>query len=232
MILCDLDDTLFDHHGATRQALAVVRDHEPAFAEWTLDRLDERHRVLLERLHLDVLAGRLSIEERASAVPRAARGRRGGGRRRTRAGRGADLPRRLRAVVAPVPGALDLLRLIKDADLTVVVVTNNNVAEQRMKLDRVGLASLVDVLVTSEETGSCKPETAIFDHALATSGATADQAVMIGDAWATDIEGALRAGIRPVWLNRFGQSRLDPSVAEVTSLTPAADTFALLTSGR
>jgi FMN phosphatase YigB (HAD superfamily) len=55
---------------------------------------------------------------------------------------------------------------------------------------------------------------------------------MIGDAWTIDIEGALRAGIRPVWLNRFGQSSPNASVAEVTSLTPASDTFALLTSGR
>jgi putative hydrolase of the HAD superfamily len=229
VILSDLDDTLFDHHRATRMALAVVREHEPALARWTLDTLDTRHRELLERLHLDVLSGRLNIED--ARVSRF--------RELLVAAESGDAESGARAI-APiyreayeqswhaVPGAIELLRLVKAAGLQVIVVTNNNVLEQQLKLDRVGLHALIDGLVTSEETGCCKPAPAIFECALDRAGAAAEQAVMIGDAWAADIEGALQAGIRPVWLNRFAQTSRDASVAEIRSLTPEADAFAVL----
>jgi len=47
-LLCDLDDTLFDHSGATREALAVVRAQTAAFQRWSLDEFDRHHRVVLE----------------------------------------------------------------------------------------------------------------------------------------------------------------------------------------
>jgi len=62
-VLCDLDDTLFDHQRATRESLAIAVSGASCFVGWTLDEIDRRHRRLLEILHLDVLAGRLSIEE-------------------------------------------------------------------------------------------------------------------------------------------------------------------------
>ena len=62
-LLCDLDDTLFDHSGATRDALAAMRRHTNAFAVWPLDEFDRRHRVVLETLHLEVLAGRYTVEQ-------------------------------------------------------------------------------------------------------------------------------------------------------------------------
>ena len=53
-------------------------------------------------------------------------------------------------------------------------------------------------------------------------------AVMLGDAWATDIEGALASGIRPVWLNRFGKTKPNDSVVELTSLEPVDKAVELL----
>jgi len=232
VVLCDLDDTLFDHHGTTRIALDVVRGVDASLGSWTLDELDARHRVLLEALHVEVLAGTLSIEEArltrfsqlladaecsdvSSRAPAVARCYREAYERAWRA----------------VPGAIDVLRLLKAAGLPVIVVTNNNVAEQQLKIARVGLQEYIDGLITSEETGSCKPDRAIFACALERAGVQPAEAVMFGDAWATDIEGALGAGIRPVWLNRFGQTSRNPAVAEVTSLVPAAATVEVLRRG-
>ena len=231
-VLCDLDDTLFDHRSATRMALAVVRDREPALARWTLDVLDTRHRELLERLHIEVLAGRLSIEnarlQRFRALLEAAACE-------DVPSRAPDIARIYRDAYErswhAVPGAIELLRLIKREGLCVVVVTNNNVLEQQMKLEQVGLKAYVDHLVASEEVGCCKPEQAIFDCALSRAGVVPAEAVMLGDAWATDIEGALGAGIRPVWLNRFGQTSRDATVAEIASLTPVEGAFAALRRG-
>jgi FMN phosphatase YigB (HAD superfamily) len=46
---------------------------------------------------------------------------------------------------------------------------------------------------------------------------------MVGDAWVTDIVGAIAAGIRPIWFNRRAAASPDPSVVELGSLEPTED---------
>lgn len=44
---------------------------------------------------------------------------------------------------------------------------------------------------------------------------------MIGDAWQNDIVGARGAGIRAIWLNRYGIPCLDPLLAqEISAFEP------------
>ena len=59
-------------------------------------------------------------------------------------------------------------------------------------------------------------------------GCQAGETVMIGDAWETDIAGALAAGIRPIWFNRFGAASPDPSVTEILSLAPLSSVLSVL----
>jgi putative hydrolase of the HAD superfamily len=122
-----------------------------------------------------------------------------------------------------VPGAHALLTALRTRGVRVAVVTNNLQSEQELKLERCGLAPLVDVLVTSERVGAVKPDPRIFQTALEELRATADAAVMLGDAWPTDIMGARTAGIRAVWFNRLGVGSPDPEVPEVRSLLPTED---------
>jgi putative hydrolase of the HAD superfamily len=229
VVLSDLDDTLFDHSYATKRSLAELCREAPELARWSIDELDERHRVLLDRLHLDVLNGRKSIDEarieRFGTLVREA----GATFSPARAAALALCYRQTyERVWQAVPGALALAAAIRDAGLTLVIVTNNVVNEQRLKLDRCRLAPLVDVLVTSEEAGFLKPDPKIFELALARVNLRADEAVMLGDAWATDIEGARAAGVRPVWLNRRGAVSPDPSVVELQSLESTAEVLRLL----
>ena len=66
-----------------------------------------------------------------------------------------------------------------------------------------------------------KPDRRIFEAALSTAGARADQSTMLGDSWSSDVLGAEGAGIRPVWFNRFGLPRPAGSRAtELRSLRP------------
>ena len=51
---------------------------------------------------------------------------------------------------------------------------------------------------------------------------------MFGDAWATDIEGARRAGVRPVWFNRTGAASPDASIHEVRSLSETSRVLEVL----
>jgi FMN phosphatase YigB (HAD superfamily) len=52
---------------------------------------------------------------------------------------------------------------------------------------------------------------------------------MVGDSWATDIEGARAAGIRAIWFNPQRRERPEPAdVRELESLEPAAHAAAII----
>lgn len=212
VLLSDLDDTLFDHQHATRAALAALREQDARLRVWDLETLKARHHVLLEQFHQEVLAGRLTIDQareaRFSALV-------GGG---PAAGLAAAYRDAYIAGWREVTGAATLLAQVRALGMQVVIVTNNVASEQRAKLERIGLASAVDVLIASGDVGVQKPDARIFQAALDAVGARAAEAVMLGDAWRADVEGAVGAGIRPVWFNRFAVSAPDPSVASITSL--------------
>ncbi len=227
-VLFDLDDTLFDHNHATEQALAALAQEEPAFTCWPLAELHARHTAILDEVHGEVLAGRMSIaaarNQRFRRLLQDATATAGGSGKDVLDGRPTHLAAFYRAAYEqnwqPVPGAIPLLTALRAAGLRIAIVTNNLVAEQRDKLERCCLGDLIDALVTSEETGSIKPDPAIFQIALDHLQLTPERAVMVGDAWATDIMGARAANIRPVWFNWRGQPSPDPAVVELRSLEP------------
>ena len=228
-VLLDLDDTLFDHAHATHCALRQLQALEPGLAGWELQALRREHASVLEELHAEVLGGRITIEaariERFRRLIELGASRNGSGDAAPDVeARAADAARRYREAYEqgwqPVEGAPALLAGLKNAGLAVVVVTNNIVSEQRRKLERCALGACVDALVTSEEVGVQKPDARIFQVALEQAGAEAGEAVMLGDNWLNDIEGARAAGIRAVWLNRTGAPHPDPSVPELRALVP------------
>jgi HAD superfamily hydrolase (TIGR01549 family) len=223
VVLFDLDDTLFDHWGCTRAALGALRARHEPFRAWPFDAFDAAHRSLLEALHLDVLAGRLTVDE-----ARLQRFR----RLFEQAGHPAsdalarDTAAEYRQVYVanwrPVAGALALLRALRGR-VTTGIVTNNVAAEQHQKIEACGFGPYVDAVVISEEAGVAKPDPRIFELALTRLGHAREASVMVGDAWQTDIVGALAAGICPIWFNRFGAASPDQSVAEITDLEPIMD---------
>jgi putative hydrolase of the HAD superfamily len=229
VVLCDLDDTLFDHYRATEIALERLRDVEPDLAGEPFDVQVARHRHLLDTYHRELLAGRMTLDQ-----VRIARfqGLVGNG---CDADRALQMARRYRQLYEQcwytVPGAVDLASAIKQSGVAFVVVTNNLIEEQRLKLEHCGLTAFVDHLVTSEETGVAKPQRGIFDAALDRSGASADEAVMLGDSWEVDVLGAQAAGIRAVWFNRFGRPRPDETVAQLQAFEPVADAMRVLRAG-
>jgi phosphoglycolate phosphatase-like HAD superfamily hydrolase len=84
----------------------------------------------------------------------------------------------------------------------------------------VGLASLFSVLVDSYLVGAEKPDPAIFRVALDTLGAAPETTVHVGDSLRRDREGALRAGMKFIWLMPQGvgaaeRERPEPPVEHV-----------------
>jgi putative hydrolase of the HAD superfamily len=219
-VLFDLDDTLFDHRYAARCALQKLRARNPALQCVSQEELERRDFVLLQEKHQLVLAGSVTIDEsRAIRIRELFEGcgqRLSDEETKALAAERAAVYRESRQAV---PGALELLRVLQGRS-KIGIVTNNMTEEQRGKLTACRFDGLVDLLVTSENTGYIKPAPEIFRVALDGLGVQAEDAIMVGDVWEIDIAGARNAGIRPVWFNRFGLRRPDPEegVVEITSL--------------
>ena len=97
-------------------------------------------------------------------------------------------------------GAEELVRyLAKKYPLT--VVTNGFVEVQYEKFDKSGLRDCFSHIVLSEEVGCQKPNPRIFEEALRMNGLQAEDVVMIGDSWSSDIQGAINAGIYQIWIS-------------------------------
>jgi putative hydrolase of the HAD superfamily len=219
-VLFDLDDTLFDHRGCTRDALAEVRRRYPGLCSVSADAMEQEYSRLLEAMHLEVLAGRLTVDEARTERFRRLFECAGGTTREGEAEEAASVYRvAYRSAWRAVDGALELLAALHER-AAVGVVTNNAALEQRQKIAACGFGPYIDAAVISEEAGATKPDPRIFEIALDTLGRPAGEALMLGDSWQVDIVGARAAGIRPVWFNPLGAPSLDDSVTEIWSLLP------------
>ena len=226
-VLLDLDDTRFDHTPSSLAGLAALQERFAPLGRLSLEQLAKIHAQNLEAMHDLVLLGELSIDEARLARFRALAADVGASS--LDAGELVviyrDAYQRARRAV---PGAAELLLALRGR-ATVGVVTNNVVVEQLDKLVHLHMKELVDVLVISEEAGVRKPDPAIFHLALARCGASADDAVMIGDSWGSDVLGARAAGVRAVWLNRAGRNCPAPAACtEIKSLLPTESVLELL----
>lgn len=85
------------------------------------------------------------------------------------------------------------------------VITNGPAEVQRSKVELLNVARHVDFIIISGEFGVWKPDPGIFTEALRLGGATAGEAVFVGDSVEHDMAGARAAGIRSIWVNRAGR---------------------------
>jgi putative hydrolase of the HAD superfamily len=115
-----------------------------------------------------------------------------------------------------VPAALGRLRA---AGARLAVVSNWDVSLHDV-LERTQLRALVDAVVISAELGAAKPDPAIFRAALDRLGASAADAMHVGDSVEHDVEGARAAGLRAVLVARNGAVPPDgvPVVASLDGL--------------
>ena len=93
-------------------------------------------------------------------------------------------------------------------------------------LAAIGLARFFERSLAARDAGMLKPDPRIFDLLLRDAGLGPDRAVHVGDDVVADVEGARRAGVTPVWLNRTGgvwPSTASPPPLTVRTLVELAD---------
>jgi len=82
--------------------------------------------------------------------------------------------------------------------------------------------------ITAEKTGAAKPDKLIFSSLLQQSALSPKQILYIGDHPVQDIEGAHKAGIPNVWLNRQKQDWPHQQITPDNSATDLYEVLALL----
>ena len=99
-------------------------------------------------------------------------------------------------------GAEAILASCRASGLRTAIITNGSSAMQRAKLRALGLGERVDTILVSEEEGVSKPSSEIFHRAAERLGVRPEQCVFVGDNPIADVDGARKAGMIDVWIER------------------------------
>ena len=96
-----------------------------------------------------------------------------------------------------------------------LAIVSNGLNQARVSR-RLGIGHYFEEIIGSWHVGLKKPMPQIFHMGLAAVGGSPDEAVMVGDTWGPDIEGAEAVGIKAIHIVRDGQP--SPSPDAITDL--------------
>jgi putative hydrolase of the HAD superfamily len=97
-------------------------------------------------------------------------------------------------------GALEVLKWLRGQGITLGVITNGRVDLQQPKIDQVGIAPFLSVIVISEQVGCHKPDARVFQRALDQLACASSDVWFVGDHPRNDVLGAAAVGVKPIWL--------------------------------
>jgi putative hydrolase of the HAD superfamily len=214
----DLDNTLWDTPPVLVRAEAVLR----AWLEAEMPRLAARYDPhALTALRLAVAAETPDRAHdfswiRTEALTRAARA----------TGYGAEDAERAFEVFLAARNEIEPFDEVRDAlsrlaaRLPLYALTNGNAC-----VYRVGLGTHFAASIDPVRAGASKPDPRIYAELVALAGVPADTILHVGDDAEADVEGARRAGLVSVWMNRTGAQWTAPYPAphhEVADLAELA----------
>jgi len=110
------------------------------------------------------------------------------------------------------------------------VITNGGGDIQPKRLQHLGLDRYFELILASTDVNAGKPDPAIFAHALDRLDLDAASTWHVGDSLASDVLGALNAGLTAVWFNRHARPRGAAHPAPHHEITLLMDLPALLDS--
>jgi putative hydrolase of the HAD superfamily len=120
------------------------------------------------------------------------------------------------------PDAVPTLKKLRERGVSLVLITNGLESTHVPKVKALGLEPLFDHILIAGVLGFWKPDPKIFQRALTLTGASPEEAVMVGDNIISDVSGAQNAGIAAFWYNPYSKVRseneLSPRMGEIRSL--------------
>jgi HAD superfamily hydrolase (TIGR01549 family) len=196
-VLFDLDDTLWPIVPVIKRAEVVLHDwltiNVPNVTQqFTTERLRELRNTLLAadpRYQIDLWGLRHATLTEAFIAA---------GEDATKVDLAMEIFSKARNVVTPFEDVLPTLTRLNG--LVKVGSISNGFAD----LEEIGLAHHFHTSIAAHQLGCAKPDAAIFHKACDALGVLPAEAVYVGDDPEVDVEGAQKAGLQGVWMNRSG----------------------------
>src|SRR5690554_6757584 len=110
----------------------------------------------------------------------------------------------------PFEDVIPCLQNLKDKRLG--TITNGDLIQQKLKLERMGISDHFEVIIASGDVGYSKPNRIIFEIAAEITGKNLHEIVYIGDDYTTDIEPCEMLNMRGIWLNRKNTLKFERSI--------------------
>jgi HAD superfamily hydrolase (TIGR01549 family) len=199
-ILFDLDDTLWPIGPVITRAEQLVHawlaEHAPRVAgRFSIEQLREARMALLQQqpdYHLDLGALRRAGLQAAFAE----------------VGEDAASVEHAMQVYYQARNTVELYEDVLPALAEIgTLAMVGSISNGNANLETIGLAHHFTFSLSAAAHGSAKPDPAIFLAACAALDVAPQDAVYVGDDILLDVQGAQRAGLRAVWLNRTGSTR-------------------------
>ncbi len=100
--------------------------------------------------------------------------------------------------VNPEPGVHELIRELRRRNLFIGCGTNMTSRMQYLKIQKLGMGSLIDDMITSEEACTEKPDPEFFRYCADKHGFAPEHCVFIGDNYSIDVQGSMAAGMHGI----------------------------------
>ena len=110
-----------------------------------------------------------------------------------------DYVTNFRRYCVPFPGTTEALALLAESGYKLAIVSNGRHPFQLHSAEALGIVSMFEFVMVSEQEGVRKPDPEIFRRALERLGVSAREAVYVGDHPATDVQATRRAGLKTIW---------------------------------
>lgn len=103
-----------------------------------------------------------------------------------------------------LPGALQMLDLLRAAGVSLGLMTNGAGPAQRAKLERFGLAPYFEHIVIEGEFGIGKPDNRVYETLLRALQVAPADAWAIGDNLEFDVLAPMQLGVYGIWVDASG----------------------------
>ncbi|CAM3518306.1 HAD family hydrolase [Parendozoicomonas haliclonae] len=122
-----------------------------------------------------------------------------------------------------IPEAKELLTLLKHQGYRLGVISNGAAFSRLATLNALGFLQDFEVVISSDEFGTKKPDASIFIHTAQQMGLAPEDCCYIGDHYTNDYLGATRSGMTAYWLEGFiplpsGVSKPDNTLTNLDDL--------------
>ena len=116
------------------------------------------------------------------------------------------------------PDAEKTLKIFKQNQLKIGIITNGLESDVKEILPKVGLVGFFDVEITSSVVGKMKPSKEMFLHALEKLKLSPKEALFVGDMIEHDYRGAKKCGLKALLIDREN-SIVEEDIEKIGSLT-------------